>query len=863
MLLHKLVPFFALVLNLLLLASALASDGRSPRNRRFALLALVLAVWSLGVLGLRWSEDPALALMWQRFLHFGVVAIPVAFYEYVRALVGDTRRWRSLVAAYVLGSTFMLAVPTSAFMTGVKTTQWGFAPVAGPLYAPFLVYFVGYTALGLARLVRAHASTASTFRKNRIRLVIVGVLVSLLGGLIDFGRFTAGVEWVYPPGVPASMVFALALGVAIVRYRLMDLTVAAKRVLLYAIAWAVTAPLLLLAVGAVDMLSGRPAPGGTTPVRTVVVLLTVLMLALPLMRKLEVRLDRLMFRRDRAIRDTLVALNKEISAILDVDRLATTLTTALAAGIPAAHATLYVPARPGGAFVAAAHAVGPSGPDVSPARELDPRLPLQLAGSRRTLVVDEIAYRTISNRPASEMIKALERQSVALVLPVSGDSELTAVLAVGDKLSGEVFDPAEIELLEILAGQTATALSNARLYEDLAVQMAELRKTQDLYGQAREANRAKQEFLAMLAHELRNPLAPILNAAHALDATVGGTSEASKRLIDIIRRQGQQLARLVDDLLDVSRIQLGKIRLATEALDIRDVVGRCLQTLRASGKGHGRVLRVRFADEPLAVRGDRVRLEQVFWNLLDNAIKYSPPDRPVTVTVDRDGEAAVVRIADRGVGIAPEILPRIFDLFTQAHTSLDRSQGGLGLGLALVRSLVDQHGGSVLAHSAGLGHGTELVVRLPLASESPAGGEPRPSVGQPPCSRVLVVEDIADTRESLRAVLEADGHRVQCAEDGLTAIDIALGWAPQVALIDIGLPGIDGYEVARRLRASSLGRNVYLVAVTGYGQPEDRVRAMESGFDAHIVKPAREDDLRRALERSRRSPMDGEPTERT
>jgi CheY-like chemotaxis protein len=285
-----------------------------------------------------------------------------------------------------------------------------------------------------------------------------------------------------------------------------------------------------------------------------------------------------------------------------------------------------------------------------------------------------------------------------------------------------------------------------------------------------------------------------------------------------------------------------------EPVDLGALIRQSLETLRTSGKSLGHEFRAHIAEEPLTVTGDPVRLEQVFWNLMDNALKYSPPNTAVTVTVEREGDCGVIRIQDRGLGIAPEMLPVIFDLFPQIDSSLARSQGGLGLGLALVQSLVEQHGGKVSASSEGLGQGSEFVVRLPLGgSGSPLRSEPRPSGATQRPQRVLVVEDKIDARESLRAVLELAGHQVRCAEDGFRAIDVAVAWVPDAALVDVGLPGIDGYEVARRLRASAMGATVRLVAVTGYGPPDDRRRAMESGFDAHLVKPVTAEDLDRVL----------------
>lgn len=843
MILHKLLPFFVLTLNLLLLGSAVAAMTRSERNRSFAYLSLALAVWSLGVIGLRWSETASSALVWERFLHLGVVLIPVLFYQYVWVLLGESPRRPSVVAGYVVALAFVAVVATPHFMAGVRDTAWGFAPETGPLYGLFLVYFMTYMVLGLAVLARAHAGSKSTFRRNRLRLVLIGVVVSLLGGVVDFLRFTLGLEWLYPAGIPANTLFALALGVAIVRYRLMNVNVLAKRVLLYALTWAATAPALLFIVDALDHLA---PPVATSPPVKVVALLTLLMLALPFMRQLERVLNRVMFHRERAIADALVALNRELSEILDVERLGATMTAALTTRVPVAHATLFVSSGDGDAVVArAASAADDCAP---PPAHLSPAVALWVRTTRRTLVVDGIGCAAAADGPGASIIDDLERNGVALLVPIFADAELAAVLVIGEKLSGQVFDPAEIELLEVLAARAGTALKNARLYQALEAQMAELRATRDLYGQAREAARAKEHFLALLAHELRNPLAPILNAAQVLQSTAGGKEPRAARMIAMIRRQGHQLARLVDDLLDVSRIRLGKIRLNAEPLDLPALVAQCIETLRASGKAHGREIRSHTSGEELVVLGDSVRLEQVCWNLLDNALKYSPSHTPITVTVERDHDAAVLKVEDSGVGIQADMLPNIFDLFTQVDASLSKAQGGLGLGLALVRSLVEQHGGSVTAHSPGPGQGSTFVVRLPLTRDAADAGQARPPA---PVSyrprRVLLIEDAPDARESLRTLLEVLGHDVRCAADGASALEIAARWWPDLALVDIALPGMSGYEVAHRLRDMGEGHEAYLVAVTAYGEAEDRRRTLASGFDAHFVKPVSAEDVTRMI----------------
>jgi signal transduction histidine kinase len=669
--------------------------------------------------------------------------------------------------------------------------------------------------------------------------VLVGVAVSAVGGTIDFARFLFGFEFVYPIGIPASAVFAGAVGVAIVRYRLMNLGVVLKRGLLYALTWAAVAPLLLAMLDVINaVVTALPGAEPAISRRAIALtLLTALVLALPVMRKLEEWLDRLMFHRQRAIADALVALNRELGAILDVPRLAATITEGLVARVPVRYASLYVPAGDGDARTCLSHSTADDCTEAADGVPAD--VVLWLRATRRTLVVDEIACESSAEGPGTGAVQALERKSAALVVPIVVDDAVAAILVIGEKLSGEIFDPAEIDLVEILATRAAAALKNARLYAHLEAQMRELQATRDLYGRAREEGRAKEQFLAMLAHELRNPLAPIVNAVHVLQNAVGANPEAAA-MIATIRRQAEQLTRLVDDLLDVSRVQLGKIRLNAEPVDVARVAEQCVAAVKTSGKAHGRAVKLDVPPAPLVVVGDSVRLEQVLWNLLDNALKYSPAASPIDVRVTREDDAAVLRVRDYGVGIAPEMRTRIFEVFTQAGTEVHRAQGGLGIGLALVRSLVEQHGGTVLAHSDGPGRGSVFEVRLPLASVTAvpeAQTPPSPVPRAPGPRRVLVVEDNADARDALRAVLEAAGHEVRSTENGPQALEMVRTWQPHVALVDIGLPGMTGYEVAEALRRTPFGDDVMLVAVTGYGQPEDRRRAIDSGFDLHAVKP--------------------------
>jgi signal transduction histidine kinase/ActR/RegA family two-component response regulator len=353
-------------------------------------------------------------------------------------------------------------------------------------------------------------------------------------------------------------------------------------------------------------------------------------------------------------------------------------------------------------------------------------------------------------------------------------------------------------------------------------------------SEAEAANLAKDTFLAMLGHELRNPLAAVTTAVHVLDR-VATLDAKAVRVRDIIAEQVTQLARLVDDLLDVTRVTTGKIVLHRSRIDLSALVARSLETLAATGKSERH--RVDFDGRPTWVDVDATRVEQVVTNLVTNAFKYTPPGGRIAVTVAAENGRAILKVEDTGIGIAPEVLPTVFDLFTQGDRGPDRSQGGLGIGLTLVKRLVELHGGTVEAVSGGHGRGSLFTVRLPVASPARATDPVSTSKGPARRRRVIVVEDQPDAREVLRFALQLAGHEVFEAASGPQAIETTARCRPDVGLVDIGLPGCDGYEVARQVRQTPHGRAMFLVALTGYGQPEDRRRAEEAGFDLHLVKP--------------------------
>ncbi|HKV07728.1 MAG TPA: PAS domain-containing protein, partial [Thermoanaerobaculia bacterium] len=366
-----------------------------------------------------------------------------------------------------------------------------------------------------------------------------------------------------------------------------------------------------------------------------------------------------------------------------------------------------------------------------------------------------------------------------------------------------------------------------------------------------EADRRKDDFLAVLAHELRNPLAPLFNTLELLSLKEGDPVVVSQAR-EVMERQVRQMARLVDDLLDVSRIIRGKIVLRREPVDLAEVVATAVDTSRPLIEARRHALTISLPERPVRLEADAARLAQVLANLLNNAAKYTEVGGRIDLTAERKNGVVVLRVRDNGSGISAEMLPHVFDLFAQAESTLDRAQGGLGIGLTLARRLIEMHGGTVEAQSEGVGRGSEFVVYLPALVE-PAGASPVATRNLPgPAAaegsrRVLVVDDNVDSAESLALLLQLYGHDVRLAHDGLTALDEARASAPDVMLLDIGLPKMDGYAVARSLREDPTFQNLTLIAMTGYAQEEDRRRTREAGFDHHLVKPVDLDALRELL----------------
>ena len=424
-------------------------------------------------------------------------------------------------------------------------------------------------------------------------------------------------------------------------------------------------------------------------------------------------------------------------------------------------------------------------------------------------------------------------------------------------LTGETSMTSKSRLVEGLDGRTNITLIDrpVRIKALVSAAQSALRARQrqyeirDLMVQLENRLHERDKFLAILGHELRNPLSAILLASQ-MTGTDGKLDNEHARLIE---RQSRHLTQLVNDLLDLSRVVTGKIILKPRVIDLREVASQSLRTIQSSAEAQNLDIHISLADEPVRIYGDPVRIDQILNNLLTNAVKYTPAGGHVDVRIEADDRRAVVRVGDDGVGIAPDRLDGIFEMFAQLDNAIGRAQGGMGIGLALVRNLVNLHGGTVEARSDGAGHGSEFVVALPLASqdiaveEKPSAPADQKTYASTP-RRIIIIEDNTDVRDLLVLKLSRLGHEVSGVANGIDGLQAVVDSRPDLALIDLGLPGMDGFEVAEQIRRQ-LGDTVALVAVSGFGQPDDKRRALESGFDEHITKPADVHDIESILMR--------------
>lgn len=433
------------------------------------------------------------------------------------------------------------------------------------------------------------------------------------------------------------------------------------------------------------------------------------------------------------------------------------------------------------------------------------------------------------------------------VVPVLISFNALHIEPVGTTCTVVVADLTELKRVQAALAEVNDVLEE-RVEQRTAALRAEVQERKRLAEQLQEANHRKNEFLAMLGHELRNPLAPVMNAVEMIRLRAGGNPEVERARI-VIERQVGHMARLVDDLLDVSRITRGVVELRREPVNLTTIVEAALNSCRTMFEVSRQELTAALPVEPCRIEGDVTRLEQVVVNLISNATKYTPPGGHIWVSLERDGDWAELCVRDNGRGIPAEKLPHIFELFTQVDTTIDRSMGGLGIGLTVVRNLVQLHGGTVAASSRGTDHGSEFIVRLPLLplNEQVRVAQPASACSDAGHLRVLIVEDNVDSAETLAELIEIWGHDARIVHHGDAAVNVAADYLPEVVLLDIGLPGISGYEVAAMLRQQPDLEETLLIALTGYGQEDDRRKAISAGFDLHLTKPVNPDQLQRIL----------------
>jgi signal transduction histidine kinase/CheY-like chemotaxis protein len=416
-------------------------------------------------------------------------------------------------------------------------------------------------------------------------------------------------------------------------------------------------------------------------------------------------------------------------------------------------------------------------------------------------------------------------------VPIVGPSgETLGVIQLSDKYAGEFTEEDEAILVQ-LAQMAAVAIENTRLYQAL-----------------REGDRKKDDFLALLAHELRNPLAPIRNGLQVIRRSED--RESRERSQEMMERQLGHMVRLIDDLLDVSRINRNKMELRRARILLDDVVSSAVETARPAIEAAGHELTITLPTSPVYLDADLTRLAQVFSNLLTNSAKYTEPGGRIGLSVRLDEGEAVVTVTDTGIGIPADALRHIFDMFSQVDRSIERTTGGLGIGLALVRGLVEMHGGTVSAVSEGLGRGSEFTIRLPVLrhkSEDSSTAVNRTEVVPGPKRRILVVDDNRDSAESMAQMLHLCGNEVATAFDGFEAVERAGVFRPDVILMDVGMPQLNGYEATRRIREQTWGKSITIIALTGWGQESDRTQTRDAGCDGHLVKPVSLADLQELL----------------
>jgi signal transduction histidine kinase len=706
---HSLLPLVAFVLNISLAGLSLLRNPGSRLNRVFAYFASGMALWTFGVFLLRSTPDEWTAYLVEILIHVGVIALPAFYYHFVLIFLDSTTRHRpSLVLAYLLAFVYELINLSGSplYMTGVKMTYWGWAPATGPLYLPYLIAFNGFMIYGVVHLVRAHRGIDSSFRRNRGTLIMLGTLVSLAGGWVDFARFmlarfVPAADYVYPVGIPANMIFALMLGTSIVRYRLFAVAVAVKKTAVYALVGIAITGLFALVAKVIEDYFHLREHSALWVIVPVGALITVLLS--PLGQGLDDRIQRIMFSKRLGCYETLLYLSKRMSSILNFNELVDTLVHGLVRGIPATQATLMIHDPSTGGFVN--HREETTLEDGSGLQSIRADSPIVqwLNTTEGLLVKEEVKLNPRIARYFEAAEGELEAIKAALIVPLKVENKLNGILLLGEKLSGEIYDDQELDMLLLLATQAAISLENARLYEGLASSNARLM----------EASRLKSQFLANMSHELRTPLNSIIGFSKVLlNRLDGDLTERQDAYVRSVHNSSRHLLELINGILDFSRVEAGKFEMRPEKVDLHDVIEECIESSMPLVRDKRLKIEKDLPVELPQVDADRMRIKQVLLNLLSNAIKFTHSGR-VLVQVRCEADALHVAVADTGIGISPGDLQRLFEPFQRLDNPLAQQADGTGLGLAISKKFVELHRGRIWAESRE-SQGSTFHFTLPL-----------------------------------------------------------------------------------------------------------------------------------------------------
>jgi len=708
---HNLLPLVAFVLNVSLAALSLLRNPGSRLNRVFAYFAASMALWNLGSFLLRRSPDEWTAYFAEIVIHVGIIALPAFYYHFVLIFLDSTTRHRpSLVLAYLVAFVYELINLSGSplFMTGVKSTYWGWAPATGKLYLPYFLFLNFFMIYGVYQLVRANRGIDSSFRRNRGTLIMLGTMVSLAGGVVDFARFILArflpaADHMYPVGIPANMIFALMLGTSIVRYRLFAVTVVVKKTAVYVLVGTLLTGGLALLTKIVEdyfLLKEASALWMVLPMGGIITLLIS-----PLGKGVDDRIQRLTFSKRQGCYETLLQLSKRMSSILNFNELVDTLVHGLVRGIPGTHATLMIHDPATGAFLNYREETTLEEGSAVESIRADSPVVQWLTSVEGLLVKEEVKLNPRIARYFETAEGELEAIKAALIVPLKVENKLNGILLLGEKLSGEIYDDQELDMLLLLATQAAISLENARLYENLATSNARLL----------EASRLKSQFLANMSHELRTPLNSIIGFSKVLlNRLDGELTERQEAYVSSVHNSSRHLLELINSILDFSRIEAGRFEIRSERIDLLDVVEECMETSTPLVRDKRVKLEKDVPVELPAVQGDRMRIKQVLLNLISNAIKFTHAGR-VLVQVRPEADVVHVSVADTGIGISPADLQRLFEPFQRLDNPLAQQADGTGLGLAISKKFVELHHGRIWAESRE-SQGSTFHFTLPLTS---------------------------------------------------------------------------------------------------------------------------------------------------